>query len=282
MRLALIFNTDRADTTGGYFARACQQLGIAHEVWPLQQVDQIPKGFDLYLRVDHGDDYEVCLPDGLGPTAFLAIDTHLKKTWPKIARLARAFDFLFCVQRLAAERLGGVWLPVACDLDLHGASSRHPVADIAFVGTDGGIPRKFVLQALRERYSNSVIGAADFRQIGPIYSRARLGFNYSIAGDVNMRVFEVLAAGAMLLTDARPGDDLARLGLLDRQHLVLYRDPGEIFELADHYLREHAAREAIARAGTAAVRAGHTYADRLRQLLAVVGLLPVGTQEVRR
>ncbi len=40
------------------------------------------------------------------------------------------------------------------------------------------------------------VRAAAFSQLGATYGRARTGFNYSITGDANMRIFEALAAGA--------------------------------------------------------------------------------------
>ena len=283
MRLAVIFNATRPDTTGRYLARACHALGIAADHWPLSEADRIPEGYDLYLRVDHGDDYHVRLPQRLRPVAFYAIDTHLPHSWRKIRRIAGEFDAVFCAHRDGAKRLPGAeWLPVACDPSIHAPSlaegrslvgSRGGEArwDVAFVGHDGGVPRKFYLQALRERYPNSCIGTAPHTRLAAIYGQARVGFNYSIADDVNMRLFEVLAAGAMLVTNALRHDDLAMLGFEDRRHLALYRSPQELLELIDHYLAHPEERQAIAAAGCAFVKARHTYAHRIRQLLARVG-----------
>jgi hypothetical protein len=272
MRLALIFDKRRPDTTGGYFERACAALGVAADHFWLREASRVPAAYDLYLRIDHGDDYDAALPAALRPAAFYAIDTHLPRTWRKIRRLAATFDRVFCAQAAAARRLpNAAWLPLAADLELHAGPARARDWDVAFVGTDGGTPRKFYLQALRERYPSGWIGAAPHTQLGPLYGRAKIGFNYAIAEDVNMRVFEVLAAGALLVTNALAHDDLARLGLVERRHLVCYRRPEELFPLIDHYLEHPTEREAVARAGAEAVRAGHTYAHRLRQLLLACG-----------
>lgn len=271
MRVALIFNKTRQDTTGVYFERACQALGIPFDHWWVRNVSTIPLIYDLYLRIDHGDDYEVLLPSRCRPAVFYALDTHLPHSWRKIHKLARTFDLVFCCHREAARRLRGAkWLPVGCDFELHGPIGGPPVLDIAFVGTDGGIPRKFYLQALRERYPNNFIGAAPHTQLSSIYSRAKIGFNYSIANDVNMRIFEVLAAGALLVTSALTGDDLSQLGLEDRRHLALYRSPEELFSLIDYYVTHDAQRQATAQAGAQIVCQQHTYAHRLRTILQVV------------
>jgi len=271
MRLALIFNKTRPDTTGVYFERACRALNLACDHWWLRDAAEIPPEYDLYVRIDHGDDYETCFPDHLRPRVFYAIDTHLPQSWRKIQRMAKHYDLVFCCHRAAASRLRvAEWLPLACDPVFHGRVDGLPTWDVAFVGTAGGVPRKFYLQALRERYPNSFIGSADHTQLGSIYSRARIGFNYSIANDVNMRMFEVLAAGTLLVTNALEGDDLAQLGLEGRRHLVLYRSPQELFPLIDYYLAHEEERRTIARAGAEIVRDRHTYVHRLEQLLSRV------------
>ena len=286
MRIALIFDASRSDTTGVYFERACHVLGVPCDHWWLRDAAQIPADYDLYLRIDHGDDYTTALPDSLRPLVFYAIDTHLPHSWPKIRRLARRYDLVCCAQANAGGELrNAVWLPLACDPGLHCGESGPAVWDVAFVGTEGGVPRKFYLQVLRERYPDSFIGAADHRQLGSIYGRARIGFNYSIADDVNMRIFEVLAAKTLLVTNALTRDDLDRPGLQDRRHLALYRRPSELFETIEYFLTHEDARRRIAEAGHAAVLERHTYVHRMRQLLSTasqrLGLsMPIERAEV--
>ena len=268
MRIALIFDKTRPDTTGIYLERACQRLHMAYDHWWLRDASDIPTGYDLFLRIDHGNDYHVQLPDRLRPAVFYAIDTHLPHSWKKIRHLASRYDLVFCCHRDALTQLPGAeWLPVACDPDLHGADGTSRDWDIAFVGTDGGVPRKFYLQILRERYRNSFIGNAEHTQLRSIYGRARIGFNYSIANDVNMRVFEVIAAGALLITNRLDNDDLMRLGLEHGRHFVAYRSPQELFESIQYFLAHLELAQEIARAGNDLVRMRHTYTNRMQQLL---------------
>jgi len=267
-RIALIFDKTRPDTTGIYVERACRTLGLSCDHWWLRDVASIPPRYDLYLRVDHGDDYLVLLPRRLRPAIFYAIDTHLPNSWRKIRRAADRYDLVCCAQRAASNRLANAeWLPLGCDWELHGRQEHAPRWDVACVGTEGGIPRKFYLQALRERYPKSFIGTAASTELSAIYSQARVGFNYSIADDVNMRVFEVLAAGALLVTNALPQGDLTRLGLEDRRHLILYRAPDELVGVIDDFLAHPEERRAIAQAGCDLARARHTYVHRMTHLL---------------
>jgi len=100
-----------------------------------------------------------------------------------------------------------------------------------------------------------------------LHSRARIVFNCSLAGDLNMRVFEALASGSLLLTD-RIDAGLEAL-FAHREHLVLYEDDTLEQEVA-RYLADDHAREAIAARGRRLVSAHHTYARRMRQLLRAV------------
>jgi len=269
-RVALAFDKIREDTVGIYFERACQTLGIHFDHFWTRNASAIPLGYDLYLRIDHGD-YQDDLPTHLHPKVFYATDTHLPKSWRRIRRVANRYDLMCCAHRPAAGLLpNGAWVPVACDPDLHSSAPADEKRwDVAFVGTEGGVPRKFYLQALRERYPQSLIGHAAHTELGAIYSRAKMGFNYSIRDDINMRMFEIWCAGTLLVTNQLPHDDLARLGFFERTHYVAYRNPKELFEMIDYYLRHESEREAIAMQGHRHALRAHTYAHRLRQILAL-------------
>ena len=160
MRVALVFDKVREDTLGVYVERACQTLGISYAHAWTRDAGSIPRGCDLYVRIDHGD-YQHDLPEWARPRVFYASDTHLPKSWNRISAVAKRYDLVCCAQREGARRLrNGAWVPHACDPELHGKRPLPKRWDVAFVGTEGGVPRKFYLQALRERYANSFIGHA--------------------------------------------------------------------------------------------------------------------------
>jgi len=267
MRIALVFDKLRDDTIGIYFERACQALGVGYEHFWTRDANSIPAVYDLYLRIDHGD-YQHDLPDRLHPRIFYATDTHLPNSWRCIRQLARHYDLICCVHRDGAKRLpDSVWVPVACDPALHQVPSMPRHWDVAFVGTEGGVPRKFYLQALRERYPNSFIGHAPHTDLGRFYGQAKIGFNYSIRHDINMRMFEILCAGALLVTNRLPHDNMESLGFLERIHYVTYQRPQELFALVDYYLSHDRERGAIAQQGKAHAQRHHTYRHRLQQIL---------------
>jgi spore maturation protein CgeB len=59
------------------------------------------------------------------------------------------------------------------------------------------------------------------------YSASRIVFNRSIRDDLNMRVFEALACGSMLLTNALPPESGQEELFVDGTHLATYRCPNE-------------------------------------------------------
>jgi FkbM family methyltransferase len=271
-KVAAIFdNKVRPDTTGVYCRRALGQIGEVEHFLP-GELGRIPRqGFDLYLNIDDGLEYR--LPPDLRPCAWWAIDTHLNLPW--YLTKGQDFDAVFTAQRDGAEQLrkGGVpsamWLPLACDSELH---RKHDVAktfDLCFVGHLFAGPRAELVELLQRHFRNSFVGQRFFEEMAETYSASRLVFNRSIGNDVNMRVFEALACGSLLLTnDLRDNgqDELFRDGL----HLATYNDAEELLDKARFYLRREADRERIAAAGRAEALARHTYRHRMETLLAAV------------
>lgn len=276
MKLALIFNKDRQDTIGLYFERAAADLGIEFKHFWTSDAD-IPAGYDLYLRIDHGD-YKYDIPEYLNPSAFYAIDTHIEKPYRKIKEQARHYGFVFCAQKSGVKRLrkdAGIeakWVPIGCDPEMHKDLKIERKLDIAFVGTEGKKnPRGELLKVLARRYHNGYIGRADPRLMSNIYSSAKIGFNYSINDDINMRMFEVLSCGALLVTNRIRGgsgfNDLFREG----ENVVTYNGPDELFDRIDFYLSHSEERKKIAERGHSLAVSRYTYEERLNQMLEACG-----------
>lgn len=272
MKIALFYNPSPG-TIGEYFHRALVSLGETVEHFPVSGMTAPPAGCDVFLRVDHGD-YSVDLPKDLRPKAFYAVDTHLMRSWKSIRRLAEGYDRVFCAQQSAARRLPRAhWVPLGCDPELHGGEPAPALKyDLAFVGNDGGVPRKFILQELRERWPNSFIGRAPYTRMREIYGQSKMGFHYiectsPLKDHMSMRVYEVLASGTMLLANALADGTFESIGLKDGEHLAVYRSPKELMEKVDYYLRHEEERRRIAQAGRAAVLERHTYRLRAQKIV---------------
>jgi len=268
-RVALIYD-DRArpETTGVYCLRALGRL-VAVEHFLPDELERVPRdGFDLYLNIDDGFPYD--LPSDLRPSAWWAIDTHLN--FAAYLEKAPLFDLVFAAQRDGADALrragisSAAWLPLACDPEIH---ARHDVAkryDLAFVGNLFPGPRADLLNLLRRKYPNSFVGQCYFEEMARTYSEARTVFNRGIKNDVNMRVFEALASGSLLITNDLSENGQAEL-FRDGVHLATYRDHMDLLDKLAFYLGREAIREKIAAAGCAEAMARHTYGHRMEQII---------------
>ena len=274
MRIALFYQPSPG-TVGEYFHSALVQAGQSVEHFALSDADRCTQEYDVYLRIDHGY-YSQNLPERFHPKAFYVVDTHLNRSWKNIRRVAPGYDVVFCVQRSASQRLPRAhWVPLGCDPAIHGTTESLRKTDLAFVGNDGGVPRKFLLQELRERYPNSFIGQAPHTQMSRIYGQSKIGFHYiectsPLKDHISMRAYEVLASGTMLMANGLATGTFESLGLRDRKELVVYHSPEELFTLLDYYLKHDAEREQIAQAGQRCVLQEHTYRHRAEKIVEIL------------
>lgn len=267
-RVALIFDdTVRPDTTGVYCRRALATMVEVVHVRPAE-LDAAPRtGIDLYLAVDDG--LRSSIPADLRPAVWWAIDTHLDPDW--YAARAPAFDLVVTAQRDGADALRAVgvnaaWLPLACDPAVHAKHDVPKEYDVCFVGNLFPGPREELVGLLRRSFPSHFVGRRFFEEMARTYSASRVVFNRSIRNDVNMRVFEALACGSLLMTN-----DLSENGLTDLfqdgVELATYRDADELVDKMHFYLARESVRERIAAAGRAAVLDRDTYRHRMEWLL---------------
>ena len=97
---------------------------------------------------------------------------------------------------------------------------------------------------LRILVSSGVYG----EQYGEVLRRTRIGFNYTVAGGVNMRTFEVPASGSLLMVE-RHNTEVGKW-FRDGEQCVLY-GPDDFEDLVRHFLDHEDERRAIAEAGWA-------------------------------
>jgi MoaA/NifB/PqqE/SkfB family radical SAM enzyme/tetratricopeptide (TPR) repeat protein len=249
-----------------------------------QILEHLPGGWkpDLFLWVESGVSYPLHGVSSLPcPTACWLIDTHLHLE--RHLEVAKSFDLVFLAQKkyVPLFREAGIrqvhWLPLACDPEIHRNFGLEPVYDVSFVGsiTAAHRRRNVLLQRLSRRFSLHV-ERCFLEEMALVFSRSRIVFNCSVRDDLNMRVFEALSAGSLLLTDQAAGSGLEEL-FEDGRHLAIYRSPEELEERAAHYLGREEERASIAREGMQEVRARHTYAHRAAAILERVGLWESGS-----
>jgi len=284
-------------TTACYYAKAFWQLGHDVRTWgPTRDLsgyreDQRYRLTGPHTRLPYEDGWQpdvlVYIEAGDGwwpgaptpsdiPSVAYFIDSHSRLK----EHLARApyFDHVFYAHRQFADAFGpgAHWLPVACDPDVHTPTCwpDEPEYDVAFVGNvypEVALyePRREALQMLAGRYKCNFVSGVYFEDMARVYANARVVFNRSARGDLNMRVFEAMCSGRPLVTDYTHDN-----GILDMfEHdvdLVLYENTNDML-VAIRDILELPWMYDIGAAGRASVLAKHTYIHRAQQMLAEVG-----------
>ncbi|HIH15861.1 MAG TPA: glycosyltransferase family 1 protein [Candidatus Diapherotrites archaeon] len=278
MKIALFYATHRPYCTGGVLHRSLERLG--HRVEAFDSIDlewaRTPSqdDFDLYLEVHSSRHYHQ-LPLPQGPRAYWAIDTHIN--YSNELAVAKNHDFVFVPHVAGVKKMREDLpkkaadihlLPLAADEATIYERGLERTLDVAFVGQNSEQRRLFRRFATRN-FKNAFIGKAYLNEMGKIYSTTKIGLNYSIANELNMRVFEVLGSGAFLLSNPIP-ETRTMDAVQEGKHYREYHTLKEMRDLAYYYLRHAEEREALAKAGQKLVLEKHTIRERAKQILAVV------------
>ena len=229
---------------------------------------------DLFLYIHSG--HLSYLPRNLHrlpcPTCAYLIDVHLGSRLRQ--PLAACFDYVFVAQRdylpqyRAFPTQYTAWLPLAYE-PADDVTTPERVIDVGVVGNvspNAQDARARLLNTLQNRYQMN-----DFRkrylphQMAQLYRQSKIVFNHAIRDDVNMRVFEAMGNGALLVTN-RIGNGLLDL-FEDGKHLVTYETADELVHHIDHYLAHDEERRQIAATGARLAQEKHTYRHRVDEIL---------------
>ncbi|PYT48606.1 MAG: hypothetical protein DMG44_14080 [Acidobacteria bacterium] len=144
--------------------------------------------------------------------------------------------------------------------------------EIGWVGqVDGAIygrRQKWLPKLAARFHMNDWKGSYSLEEVAEIYRRSCVVVNIGrddFPRDANMRVFEALASGALLITSLP--SELTDLGFKDGVHFAGYRAENEIPILVARYLKDEPARACIANAGREKCLEEHTYDRRVDQFL---------------
>jgi GT2 family glycosyltransferase/2-polyprenyl-3-methyl-5-hydroxy-6-metoxy-1,4-benzoquinol methylase/tetratricopeptide (TPR) repeat protein len=271
-RIAIVFdNNARPETTGIYCLRALKEFVEIEHFLP-SELSEIPRNdFDLFLNIDDGLSYSWRVD--LHPSAWWVLDTHLD--FDRRCQRANGFDHVFAAQRDGWLRLrdAGVnaeaWLPLACDPVVHQKQIVPIQWDVSFVGNIFPGPRDDLIRLISRTFPRNFIGQAYFEEMSRIYSASRIAFNRSLSNDINMRVFEAMASGSLLVTNDL-GDNGQSDLFRDGQHLATYQDAEEFLDKTRFYLANENIRLQVAEQGRQEVISCHTYRHRMQLILTTV------------
>jgi len=250
------------------------------------------------LPADQQPDAVVCLvdaswrsvPRNLGaftcPKILLVADTHhLNKPITGMIRYARSepydrvvllydrhhWEFFHAAGLRNLHWFPGLTFPHADDV-VRAARQPARTSQIAFVGQIGIChPRRIQLLTQMDASGLSLaVRALPQRAALEFYGSSLVGFNASLNGDLNLRVFEILATGALLLTDTLTGPaglaDILRPGV----DYISYGSPGELVDRARQAVGHPAEASVIGASGAAWFDAYFTEAARRRAFQTLV------------
>lgn len=275
--------------TPGYTTRLGKSLCLGRRADVSSAISQCSREPDVVIEIDGYGSFHLTGYRSLGiPTAYWAIDSHINLDFQR--NIAPDFDYIFVAQKDYMNSFRQVaddvsWLPLAVDPEIHRRFTVDKQFDIGYVGSfydpvwlaghsklaafwlsrTAFKERMRLLTHLSAKYNLVVSNNAWGENLAKVYNLCKIGFNQSIGGDLNLRVFEVISSGTMLLTD-RIGNGLTEL-FGDREHLVTY-SARDLDDLVDYYLENESEREKIADQGQQIVRKKHTYEVRMDEMLA--------------
>lgn len=268
--------------------------------WGCPHLADLVKPNDIEMDLDKIDDLYAVLPEDwdphlvvaiasggmtafrnttrlMCPTVFITVDT-----WQCLPNYLDAlhYDFVFEAQREYVPYLEATgsrhvfWLPLACNPSVH-----HPIEvekdhDISFVGATKAMVhgvRAQLLEELKQHFN--VLHEKDIHgeKISEIFCRGKIAFNCSAVQDLNMRVFEAMAMGCVLLTN-RDSDSNGLLEFFeDGKHLVTYDSAEDLLNKARKWLSNDAGRKNISNAAYKEVINKHTYFHRVDTILEILG-----------
>ena len=222
------------------------------------------------------------LPWGLAsvdiPTACFQIDTYAytrrRISWSKLFDLVLVFHPGYDFKFREAGHPGVEFMPHAIDAELFSEPELERVYDVGWVGqTEGPIyrARARILTELSKTFRmNAVERRYSAEELASIYRQSKIVVNIGrddYPQDANVRTFEAMAAGALLVTSLP--SELTAIGFRDGVHFIGYRDESEITALVRGYVADESARRTIAAAGREMVLREHTYDHRVHTLLAL-------------
>lgn len=225
---------------------------------------------DLYLWVESVNGY---CPENLDaltcPKACYLIDTHYHLE--QAFQISKGFDYVFIAQLVDLEAFREVhprvhWLPLGCDPDIHGYHRVEKLYDVGFVGSMNP-RRQSMLDFLSETFAVHT-ERAFWRDMARVLSESRIVLNDASFDDLNMRFFEVMATGSLLLSNPTKGSGQDIL-FRDGEDYICHHD-NDLLDKVRYYLDNDTLRERVAARGRSLVLNAHTYGHRVSDMMAVL------------
>ncbi len=294
MNKIYIFSTKDKISTSRYFQKASKKIfRQTCYITSQKSFDLIKNKIkieDIFLFIDPTNDFPLGIEKINCLKVIYLIDTHISRfQLNHRLLLSNFFDCIFINHRQhlnrfikfkypSAKNLDHIrdihWLPVACDPELHYKNIKNKRGyDIAFVGQIGpptSFRHKFLkkiffsdnLNNIKKKYTN---GISD-KLMSKIYGNSKIVPNVSINEDINMRYYEAMAAGSLLLANKIKNSGIDKL-FIENIDYVSYSDERDAIKKIKFYLKNPLKRIKISKNGQKKVLAYNTYENRLKNII---------------
>lgn len=269
LRILLLYNY-HPHTTGAFIEKQLRkmakvitprQTGIAMNGEGIKTiVDKL--NITHVLQIDSGVNFLVPKLDI--PVIYYSIDTF-DKTDFKMEQM-RGADFIFYAQRKFVKRKNEEWLPLGADTDVYRQLNTIKKYEVGFCGTilvdKLHHERNEMLRQITNDF-NFYWGKDSNEYANLRYNESYFTFNFCIANDLNMRVFEAMASGSILLCNDCDGiDDYFESG----KHYFKYKDYEDLKNIVNEWGGKVQELINISRTAREEIANKHTYYHRAIQI----------------
>jgi hypothetical protein len=204
----------------------------------------------------------------------LLIDTHInvKKRLPYLS----LFDLVLLVNKHQKKELlkynpNIEWFTYGGDTDVFFKLPQlKKIHDVTFNGNI--IPwvhyHRFLLLTYLKVVGIKVFYSKDrYPKHNKLFNTSKIILNRTPMGGWNLRVFEVLSSGSLLLSD-RPSNGMEKI-FIDKTHLVYYDSLSDLKTKIQYYLTHNEEREQIASQGYKFVRGNYSWDIQIKKMLVI-------------
>jgi hypothetical protein len=281
-----IFSHSEPHTTARYFFQAIQKTGLNVVYWTTPPDPSLINDVDIFFFIDPVSDWPIGLETINCLTIAYLIDVH-QELRLRISQ-SKFFDQIYLAQKdyihhfECSGQYQIAWLPLACAPHLYTKTNFPRLIDVSFIGNFGslGSIRNETLTIVKNFFPHHITNKfTPPQEMVNIYQKSKIVFNISVNGDLNMRFFEAMASGALLITD-RINNGLDYL-FEENVHYVGYSSTLEAIDKINYYLQHDDERVAIANAGFSIVHKMHTYDERWIKISSSLNLIPNKNAQAR-
>jgi hypothetical protein len=298
--MLIIFSTKDKISTSRYFYVAGKSIfNKILYITNQKEFDLIKtsiKQKDIFLFIDPTNDFPLGIEKVECLKIIYLIDTHINMHSDKSNNfqlnhrliLSNFFDSIFLYHkkhlnnfikfqyRFKKKKLKRniFWSPVACDPNLHyqnlGNKRNYDISFVGQLGPEISFRHKFLKRIyfsdnrsyIKKKYANNISD----KLMSKIYGQSKIVTNVSINNDINMRYYEAMAAGSLLLTNKIKNSG-AEILFEENVDYVSYKNEKDAIKKINYYLNNSEKRKKIARTGQKKVLNYHTYKQRLKNII---------------